>query len=189
MGTAGSFGSGAAAAVVFFFDDNLVGAPFTGGRLAVDFVLLLELAFAMKVLLTKNLQSEDQREDQRQRAGAPAVIAEAAEAAAKKLNEEFAPVETKFTVEFRDSSDTEYLFEITVFVKATYKAVVDAYGHWTVEFDKYAIGSDITKAEIKGQSYAFDSTQPEYKDRYVAKDNRADAASPVYDTKTLTYTY
>lgn len=114
---------------------------------------------------------------------------EAAEAAAKKLNEEFAPVETKFTVEFRDSSDTEYLFEITVFVKATYKAVVDAYGHWTVEFDKYAIGSDITKAEIKGQSYAFDSTQPEYKDRYVAKDNRADAASPVYDTKTLTYTY
>ena len=82
------------------------------------------------------------------------------------------PVVTNFSVYFRDSSDTEYTFDIAVSSWIKVKASVNAYGHWFVEFDSYQYNVEVTNATITGQNYDFTTLQPSYKDLFVNAANR-----------------
>ena len=116
-----------------------------------------------------------------------------------EFNAQLAEMASKqaFTIEFRDSSDTVYNFEITVYIAATVKIVDETYagiktGHKGLGFDKWVIAVDFTDASIVGQNY--DPTtveaqaQPDYKDMYVPAENRADAELPPFDLTTFEYT-
>ena len=94
-----------------------------------------------------------------------------------------------FTIEFRDSSDTTYKFEVTLYIAATVKAETDKYGHTSLVFDKWVLSVDFTDAFIGGENYGFASNQPEYKDRFVTDENRADATLPDFDLVTFEYDY
>lgn len=108
-------------------------------------------------------------------------------AEANKLMAEQATTED-FTLTFRDSSDTTYEFTITLYIAPTVKAVTDPYGHTELVFDKFVYAVDFTDANVAGENYDFDSKQPEYKDRFVTDQNRADAELPPFDLTTFEYT-